>query len=187
MIATLGFDNLAIVGVTIDLGLASTATAGGYRFSLGGAGLRIQDRDDVLQGFSVFGHQAAQFVFESHLMLQGFVVLQGIKLSQLLLQGFFESAVFSEFGHKFPRSEMLGRDLRKSSMRAYHDGGMYADQAYDDDQGGPLYVAGDEGVELEPISSAEEAEAKKQAAELFRSIGSKGAFGMMDSTTGSFV
>jgi len=84
-------------------------------------------------------------------------------------------------------SEMLGRDLRKSSMRAYHDGGMYADQAYDDDQGGPLYVAGDEGVELEPISSAEEAEAKKQAAELFRSISSKGAFGMMDSTTGSFV
>ncbi len=84
-------------------------------------------------------------------------------------------------------SEMLGRDLRNSSMRAYHDGGMYADQEYDDDQGGPLYVAGDEGVELEPISSAEEAEAKRQAAELFRSIGSKGAFGMMDSTTGSFV
>lgn len=84
-------------------------------------------------------------------------------------------------------SEMLGRDLRNSSMRAYHDGGMYADQEYDDDQGGPLYVAGDEGVELEPISSAEEAEAKKQAAELFRSIGSKGAFGMMDSTTGTFV
>lgn len=84
-------------------------------------------------------------------------------------------------------AEHLGTDLRKSTLRAYHDGGMYADQEYDDDQGGPLYVAGDEGVELEPISSAEEAEAKKQAAELFRSIGSKGAFGMMDSTTGSFV
>lgn len=84
-------------------------------------------------------------------------------------------------------SEMLGRDLRNSSMRAYHDGGMYADQEYDDDQGGPLYVDGDEGVELEPISSADEAEAKKLAAELFRNIGAKGAFGMMDSTTGSFV
>lgn len=84
-------------------------------------------------------------------------------------------------------AEHLGTDLRKSTLRAYHDGGMYADQEYDDDQGGPLYVAGDEGVELEPISSAEEAEAKKQAAELFRSISSKGAFGMMDSTTGSFV
>ncbi|MBX9915399.1 MAG: hypothetical protein K2Y25_15995 [Pseudomonadaceae bacterium] len=84
-------------------------------------------------------------------------------------------------------SELLSRDLRRSSMRAYHDGGMYADEEYDDDQGGPLYVAGDEGVELEPISSAEEAEAKKLAAELFLSIGSKGAFGMMDSTTGSFV
>lgn len=44
-----------------------------------------------------------------------------------------------------------------------------------------------EGVELEPISSADEAEAKKLAAELFRNIGAKGAFGMMDSTTGSFV
>lgn len=43
------------------------------------------------------------------------------------------------------------------------------------------------GVELEPISSADEAEAKKLAAELFRNIGAKGAFGMMDSTTGSFV
>ena len=64
---------------------------------------------------------------------------------------------------------------------------MYADQEYDDDQGGPLYVDGDEGVELEPISSADEAEAKKLAAELFRNIGAKGAFGMMDSTTGSFV
>lgn len=84
-------------------------------------------------------------------------------------------------------SEMLGRDLRNSSMRAYHDGGMYADQEYDDDQGGPLYVDGDEGVELEPISSADEAEAKKLAAELFRNIGAKDAFGMMDSTTGSFV
>ena len=64
---------------------------------------------------------------------------------------------------------------------------MYADQEYDDDQGGPLYVDGDEGVELEPISSADEAEAKKLAAELFRNIGAKDAFGMMDSTTGSFV
>jgi len=76
-------------------------------------------------------------------------------------------------------AEHLGTDLGKSTLRAA--------QEYDDEQGGPLYVAGDEGVELEPISSAEEAEAKKQAAELFRSIGSKGAFGMMDSTTGSFV
>ena len=84
-------------------------------------------------------------------------------------------------------SELLGSDLRVSTMRAYHDGGLYAGQEYDDDQGGPLYVDGDEGVELEPISSTEEAEAKRLAVELFRSLGSKGAFGMMDSTTGSFV
>lgn len=33
-------------------------------------------------------------------------------------------------------SELLGHDLRESSLRAYHDGGLYADQDYDDDQGG---------------------------------------------------
>jgi hypothetical protein len=84
-------------------------------------------------------------------------------------------------------SELLGRDLRRSSMRAYHDGGMYADEEYDDDQGGPLYVAGDEGVALEPISEAEAAAAKKLAAELFSKIDPEGALELMGSTTGSFV
>ncbi len=73
----------------------------------------------------------------------------------------------------------LGTDLRKSTLRAYHDGGMYADQEYDDDQGGPLYVAGDEGVRLAPLSAADEAEAKKQAAELFGNIESEGALDWM--------
>ncbi|PAV47374.1 hypothetical protein CK486_14050 [Pseudomonas sp. HAR-UPW-AIA-41] len=84
-------------------------------------------------------------------------------------------------------AEHLGTDLRKSTLRAYHDGGMYADQEYDDDQGGPLYVAGDEGVRLAPLSAAEEEKAKKQAAELFSNIGSEGALDWMPTARGSFV
>jgi hypothetical protein len=58
-------------------------------------------------------------------------------------------------------SELVGRDLRVSTMRAYHDGGLYAGQEYDDDQGGPLYADGDQGVVLEPLSIEEDAEARR--------------------------
>lgn len=67
-------------------------------------------------------------------------------------------------------SELLGHDLRESSLRAYHDGGLYADQDYDDDQGGPLYVAGDEGVDLPAISEMQEQDARQLAEQLFRRI-----------------
>lgn len=67
-------------------------------------------------------------------------------------------------------SERLGKDLRVSTMRAYHDGGMYAGQEYDDDQGGPLYVDGDEGVRLEPLSIEHDAEARRLASEHFSQI-----------------
>ena len=43
MIAAFGLDDLTVVGVAIDLGLASAATAGGYRFSLG---VRISEHRD---------------------------------------------------------------------------------------------------------------------------------------------
>ena len=84
-------------------------------------------------------------------------------------------------------AEHLGTDLRKSTLRAYHDGGMYADEEYDDDQGGPLYVAGDEGVRLVPLSASEEAEAKKQAAELFSNIDPDGALDGISTARGSFL
>ncbi len=64
-------------------------------------------------------------------------------------------------------SELLGNDLRESTLRAYHDGGLYAGEPYDDDQGGPLYVDGDEGVELTPISAEQELEARRLAEQLF--------------------
>ncbi len=67
-------------------------------------------------------------------------------------------------------AELLGTDLRRSTLRAYHDGGLYAGQEYDDDQGGPLYVAGDEGVQLESLSALEDSRARDTAQELFSRI-----------------
>jgi len=67
-------------------------------------------------------------------------------------------------------AEHLGTDMRKSTLRAYHDGGLYAGQEYDDDQGGPLYVDGDEGVQLESLSTSDEARAREAAREIFNQI-----------------
>lgn len=67
-------------------------------------------------------------------------------------------------------SELLGNDLRESTLQAHHDGGLYAGELYDDDQGGPLYVDGDEGGELTPISAEQELEARGLAEQLFRRI-----------------
>ncbi|MCM8593535.1 hypothetical protein NFO98_31285, partial [Pseudomonas aeruginosa] len=67
-------------------------------------------------------------------------------------------------------SALLGEDLRESSLCAYHDGGMFADEDYDDDQGGPMYVAGHEGIELQPLSAADDAEARRLADEYFSRI-----------------
>jgi hypothetical protein len=67
-------------------------------------------------------------------------------------------------------AELLGTDLRKSTLRAYHDSGLYAGQEYDDDQGGPLYVAGDEGVQLESLSALDDSRARDTAQELFSRI-----------------
>ncbi|MFI8742912.1 hypothetical protein [Stutzerimonas zhaodongensis] len=69
-------------------------------------------------------------------------------------------------------AERLGTDLRESTLRAYHDGGMYSGQEYDDDQGGPLYVDGNEGVQLESLNALDGARAKEAARELFRQISS---------------
>ncbi len=67
-------------------------------------------------------------------------------------------------------SELLGHDLRKSSLRAYHDGGMYADQDYDDDQGGPLYIDGDEGIALDALDLEQALEARRVAEQMFSKI-----------------
>lgn len=69
-------------------------------------------------------------------------------------------------------SKMLGVDLSESTLRAYHDGGVYDGQPYDDDCGGPLYVAGEEGIDLPPLSPEKMIQAKAKAMRLYRRINS---------------
>lgn len=64
-------------------------------------------------------------------------------------------------------AELLGVDLTESSMRAYHDGGLYDGQEYDDDHGGALYVDGDEGLHMNPLDVHQDAEARERARKLF--------------------
>lgn len=64
----------------------------------------------------------------------------------------------------------LGTNLQESTLRAYHEGGKYADQEYDDDLGGPLYIAGDEGVRLGALNAEDDARAREAAQEFFNQI-----------------
>ena len=70
----------------------------------------------------------------------------------------------------FYLAEMLGTDLTKSHLQAFHEGGNHADEVYDDDVGGPLYVAGDEGAELKPLDEEGKREARKRADVIFHRI-----------------
>lgn len=58
-------------------------------------------------------------------------------------------------------------DLTKSTMNAYHDGGMRNGEFYDSDFGGPLYVAGDEALPLPAMSPAEHREARALAQAIY--------------------
>ncbi|MOA04018.1 hypothetical protein D3C78_1235500 [compost metagenome] len=65
---------------------------------------------------------------------------------------------------------LLDEDLTRSTLRAYHDGGLYAGQLYDDDCGGPLYVDGDEGLDLPPLDQQADQRARELAARLFEAL-----------------
>lgn len=56
-----------------------------------------------------------------------------------------------------------GADLTHSTMAAYHDGGERDGQFYDSDFGGPLYAAGDEGLELPELDRLSHLAAKARA------------------------
>lgn len=67
-------------------------------------------------------------------------------------------------------AKMLGTDFTESNMRAYHEGGLYDGQEYDDDFGGPLYVAGDEGLDLTPLEPKQDRFAQELAQAFFEKI-----------------
>lgn len=63
-------------------------------------------------------------------------------------------------------SQLVGTDLTKGEYCAIDDGGS----DYDDDEGGPVYAVGRDGVNLEPISTEQGIAAKLAARELFERI-----------------
>lgn len=59
-----------------------------------------------------------------------------------------------------------GQDLTTSSLRARHDGGSNDGEFYDSDFGGPMYLDGDEGLELPEISEGQMKSAQGMAEQL---------------------
>ncbi len=57
-------------------------------------------------------------------------------------------------------------DLTKSTLAARHEGGANHGEFYDSDFGGPLFVDGEEGLELPQLTRSQKAEAKRWAQEL---------------------
>ena len=59
-------------------------------------------------------------------------------------------------------------DLTHSTLRARHSEGSNAGQLYDDDVGGPMYVDGDEGLELPELTTEQHSEAKSIARNILK-------------------
>ena len=66
----------------------------------------------------------------------------------------------------FYLAELLGTDLSEDEYEAINEDGS----PYDDDVGGPAYVGGRGGVELEPIDYEQDAAARQAAAALYQAI-----------------
>ncbi len=64
-------------------------------------------------------------------------------------------------------ARLLGTDLTESAHYLINEDGS----EYDDDVGGPVHVAGDDGVELPVLDAIEDAAARQAADGLFRRIG----------------
>lgn len=63
-------------------------------------------------------------------------------------------------------SQLVGTDLTRDAHYAINEDGS----DYDDDVGGPAYVAGRDGVDLEPLAPAQDAAARLAAQKLFDQI-----------------
>ncbi len=60
-------------------------------------------------------------------------------------------------------SQLLGKDLTQDRYHAFHENGS----SYDDDVGGPIYVDGTDGIELEPLEGNQDELAKFAAEAIF--------------------
>lgn len=71
----------------------------------------------------------------------------------------------------FYLANLLGTDLAQDEYRAINEDGS----DYDDDRGGPVYVGGRGGVELETIDADRDAAARRAATELYQAIEARDA------------
>lgn len=65
---------------------------------------------------------------------------------------------------------LLGKDVTKSTMRAYHQDGPYHGQEYDDDFGGNLYVDGAEELAVPELDPVADRQAQDAANKLYFSL-----------------
>ena len=65
-------------------------------------------------------------------------------------------------------SRLVGTDLTADDYRAIHEDGS----VYDEDVGGPLFVDGRGGLDLEPITAEQDAIARRSALDIFAGINS---------------
>ena len=63
-------------------------------------------------------------------------------------------------------SQLVGTDLTRDAHYAINEDGW----DYDDDVGGPAYVAGRDGVDLEPLAPAQDTAARRAAQKQFAQI-----------------
>lgn len=63
-------------------------------------------------------------------------------------------------------SRLVGTDLTKDAHYAINEDGS----EYNDDVGGPAYVAGRDGIDLDPLSAEQDAAARVAAQDLFEQI-----------------
>lgn len=82
-----------------------------------------------------------------------------------LIEG-YDSGDLEQCWTWFYLADLLGTNLSEDRYEAIHEDGS----SYDDDVGGPLFVTGDDGVDLEPLDAAADAKAREAAKTLYESL-----------------
>ncbi len=89
MISALGLDNLASVRVLVDLHHANALIAFANRDTTVLLSTWIEDSDDVSERFPILGQQCFQIGLELNFLLEPGVILEKLKMGQLLSKRFF--------------------------------------------------------------------------------------------------
>lgn len=82
-----------------------------------------------------------------------------------LIEG-YDSGDLEQCWTWFYLADLLGTNLSEDRYEAIHEDGS----SYDDDVGGPLFITGDDGVDLEPLDAAADTKAREAAKTLYESL-----------------